>query len=235
MSDADEFDPDGVEEREIAAEAAHDTDDFLSLIPHYYRGEVSQMTAGRERVGQATDWAIALLAAVLTLTFSSPGIPPYVLLIGIVGMCTFLAFEARRYRSFDRSRARVRLLEENVFANAFNPTGVEHVDWREEIEEDLRRPTFKITYREALSHRIRRVYGLLLALLGVGWVFKITMFTPTGTWRHAAALPNLPGTVVIAAVALFYLAVATLAYWPAPRQAMGEVYGEEIGEWKRRK
>lgn len=233
MSDQEEFDPDGEEEREIAAQAAYDPEEMLSLIPHYYRGEVSQMSASRSRVGQATDWAVALLAAILSLTFSSPEMPVSLILIGIVAMCAFLWFETRRYRDYDRSRARVRLMEKNVFANAFNPTGAEIEEWRKEIGDDLRRPTFKISYREALSGRIKRVYGPLLTIFGVGWLFKVTLFTPDQTWQEAAALPGVSGRIAAIGLALFYVFLALLAFWPTQRQAMGEVYGEKVGEWKR--
>lgn len=233
MSDRDEFDPEGVEEREIAARAAQDADELLELVPHYYRGEVSQMTAARGRIGQTTDWAITVLAAILTLTFSDPNMPAYLLLIGVSTMCVFLFFEVRRYREFDRARARVRLVELNVFANAFNPTGAELEGWRAELGADLRRPTFKISRREALSNRVKRVYGPLLTIFGIGWLFKITLFTPERRWQEAAEIPGVPGAAIAALLAALYVSLLVLAFWPAPREAMGEVYGEEAGEWKR--
>ena len=40
MEENDTFDPETTKAREVAAEAGQDPTDFLSLLPHYYRGEV---------------------------------------------------------------------------------------------------------------------------------------------------------------------------------------------------
>lgn len=121
----------------------------------------------------------------------------------------------------------------NAFANAFDPTGAELEDWRAELGADLRKPTFKISFRETLSNRVKRVYGPLMSIFGIGWVFEITLFTPERRWTEAAEIPGVSGVVIAALLAVLYGALLLLAYWPAPRKAMGEVYGEEAGEWKR--
>lgn len=69
------FDPEDREAREVAAEAGRDQGDFLSLLPHYYRGEVGQMSTHLSRLDLTTDWAIALLTAVLALSFGSVDTP----------------------------------------------------------------------------------------------------------------------------------------------------------------
>jgi len=138
----------------------------------------------------------------------------------------------RRYRFYDVHRSRVRLVEENVFANALDPTGAEDEDWRGELSGDLRYPTFKMTAREAVARRVRRVYGLLFAVVGVAWAAKVTLFTPESQWDEAAALPGVSGPVVAAALAAFYLVVVAAAAWPTDREAKGEIHGEKAGEWK---
>ncbi|WP_290809842.1 DUF2270 domain-containing protein [Halovivax sp.] len=220
------------EDEEIAAEIADDPDSFAAMLPHFYRGEVSQANSAQDRIDRTTDWAIALLAALLSLVFSSPDMPAYLLLIGLVAMWVFLFFEVRRYRFFDVWRARVRFVQENVFANAFEPVGVEHPAWREELSDDLRRPTFKVSALEALSRRIRRVYGLLFAVLGVAWAFKVTLFTPERLWTEAAEIHGVPGEAVAAGLAAFFVGLAVLAAWPRGRRAKGEIYGAEPGDWK---
>jgi len=232
---ADDFDPEGEPEREVAQAAAADEELFLDALPHFYRGEVSQLTTELRRIDQTSDWAVAVMAAIITLAFSGRNAPSYLLFVGMAAMCVFLVFEARRYRTYDAWRSRVRLLQENVYANAFDPTGVEHEEWRTELGDDLRRPTLKITFWEALSRRLKRVYGPLLAVLGAAWVVKITLFAPDRSAIEAAELPALSGEYVIAGVALFYLAVVIVAYWPGERAAKGEFHGEEVGEWKREK
>ncbi|OIB56284.1 DUF2270 domain-containing protein [Natrialba sp. SSL1] len=220
------------EDEEIGAAAATDPDDFLAMVPHFYRGEVSQASSAQDRLDRTTDWAITLIAALLSLVFSSADMPAYLLLVGLLLLSMFLFFEVRRYRFYDVWRARVRLLQENVFANAFDPAGAEHPRWREAVGEDLRRPTFKVSFFEALSRRVRRVYALLFAIVGVAWLSKVTLFTPEAQWTEAAELPGVPGIAVATGLALFYLAVVLIAAWPAERRAKGEIHGVETGDWK---
>lgn len=90
-----------VEDEEVAEKAATDPDTFLSTVPHFYRGEVTLATTAQDRIDRTTDWAVALIAALLSLVFSSPDIPSYPLLIGILVVAIFLLFEVRRYRMYD--------------------------------------------------------------------------------------------------------------------------------------
>lgn len=220
------------EDQEIATEIADDAESLLSALPHYYRGEISQTTTAQDRIDQTTNWAITVLAALLSVVFSSPDMPAYLLLVGMVILAIFLSFEVRRYRFYDLYRSRVRFFQENVFANALDPQGVEHTTWREELGEDLRYPTFKVSTLEALSRRVRRIYALLFAVLGVSWVAKVTLFTPESQWTEAAELPGIPGTVVAGTLALFFVGLVVLAKWPGSREAKGEIHGEKPGQWK---
>ncbi|WP_121821770.1 DUF2270 domain-containing protein [Halostella salina] len=220
------------EDQEVAAEIADETDSLLVLLSSYYRGGVSQANNSQTRIDGTTNWAITVLAALLSVVFARPAMPAYLLLVGVVILAVFLSYEVRRYRFYDLYRARVRFVEENVFANALEPVGAEHADWRAELSDDLRNPTFKVTTREALSRRVRRVYGHLFAVLGVAWAAKVTLFTPEARWTEAAALPGVPGVAVAGALGAFYLAVVAVAAWPGGREAKGEVHDEEPGKWK---
>ncbi|WP_224448704.1 DUF2270 domain-containing protein [Haloprofundus salilacus] len=221
------------EDEEVAAEFAHDAEALLSTIPHYYRGEVSQANNAQNRIDQTTNWVVTIIAALLSVVFAGPGISPNLLLVGIVILAIFLSYEARRYRFYDLYRSRVRIVQQNVFANALDPKGVEHSEWREELGRDLRYPTFKVTMLEALSRRIRRIYGLLFVIVGITWVVKVTILTPEAAWFDDGALPGIPGTVVAAVLLVVYLCLAVVAFWPNAREAAGEIYGEEPGKWKR--
>ncbi|WP_101295176.1 DUF2270 domain-containing protein [Halegenticoccus soli] len=227
-----DFDPERREAREVAAEAATDRSEFLSLMPHYYRGEVSQMSTRLDRLDLSVDWAIAVIAAVFALSFQSAESPPYFLLIGMLAATMFLLFDVRRYRTYDAARSRVRMIEENVFANVFSPGEPTLRNWRDEIADDLRKPTLKVSFREALSRRLKRVYFPLFSVLLVAWIFRITAFVPGEDWRETAAVSDVPGVVVVALVGLFYLVALVLTYWPTPRRAKGEFHGAEVGEWK---
>ncbi|WP_331234944.1 DUF2270 domain-containing protein [Natronorarus salvus] len=232
MEGNDTFDPETEEAREVAAEAGRETADFLSLLPHYYRGEVGQMSTRVSRLDLTIDWAIGVIAAVLALSFASPESPPYFLLIGMLALTIFLVFDVRRYRSFDATRSRVRMIEENVFANAFNPEGSVHKEWRSELADDLRKPTLKVSSREAMTRRLRRVYFPLLSVLLVAWLFRITLFVPDERWFETAAVPGVPGVVVVVAVVVYYLLALLVTLWPTSRQAKGEYHGVEPGTWK---
>ncbi|NKE37828.1 DUF2270 domain-containing protein [Natronococcus sp. JC468] len=220
-------------DEDVAAEAGADPEEFLSLLPHFYRGTVTEATSAQDRLDRTTDWAITLIAALFSVVFASQDMPAYLLLIGLVLLGMFLYFEVRRYRFYDVWRSRVRFVQENIFANAFDPASVEqHPDWRAEIGDDLRQPTFKVSYLEALSRRIRRVYALLFVVVGLAWIAKITLFTPEAQWTEAAELPGIPGPVVATALAGFYLAVLLIAFWPGKREAKGEIHDVEPGQWK---
>ncbi|QDX39935.1 DUF2270 domain-containing protein [Salarchaeum sp. JOR-1] len=226
------FDPEDQNAREVAAEAGQDHEEFLSLLPHYYRGEVGQMSTHLSRLDLTTDWAIALLTAVLALSFGSVDSPPYFILLGMLALIMFLLFDVRRYRTYDATRSRVRLIEENVFANAFDPSGTIHRNWRGELGDDLRKPTLKVSRLEALSRRLRRVYLPLLTVLLLAWLFRITVFVSGENPLETAAIPGIPGAVVVGIVTAVYLGALLLALWPTSREAKGEFHGEEPGEWK---
>ncbi|WP_433632370.1 DUF2270 domain-containing protein [Halomicrococcus sp. NG-SE-24] len=237
MSDSDvdpeDFDSTEPEERDVASEAATDHEKFLSMLPHYYRGEVAQANSLMDRLDLTVDWAIAVVTAVLALAFQGGDVTAYLLLIGIVAVSAFLLFDVRRYRIYDATRARVRLLEENVFANTFDPAGTPVDEWRKELGTDLRRPTLKVSYLEALSRRLRRVYFLLYLLLGGAWVFRITLFAPGEPWTETASVSGVPGEIVAGVVAIFFVVVVVVTFWPTGRRAKGEFHGEEPGRWKR--
>lgn len=115
-----------VHDEEVAAHAGAEPKAFLSILSHFYRGSVSQTTNAQDRLDRTTDWAITLIAALLSIVFASESMPAYLLLIGLLLLGMFLFFEVRRYRFFDVWRSQVRFIEENVFANAFNPADVEY-------------------------------------------------------------------------------------------------------------
>ena len=120
-SKSEEFDPTTPDQREIGREMVDDSTGLGSVMAHAYRGEVDRVGTWRQRLDQTTTWAVTVLAAILTWAFSSPDNPHYILLGGVVVITIFLGIEARRYRDYDLFRSRVRLLQENLFANALDP------------------------------------------------------------------------------------------------------------------
>jgi len=229
-----DFDPESPEEREVAGEAATDRDGFLSLMSHAYRGELGRTTAWRTRIDRTTNWAVVLTASLLTWAFSNDSRPHYILLIGVVMVTVFLGIEGRRYRVYDIWRSRVRILEENVFANALDPEGVEQSNWRKLLSDDYREPAVKTPVVEAVSRRLRRVYFALISVLIVAWVVRLTVFADPSTGLvETATVGEVPGTVILASVGAYYLAVVVLTFWPGGRQAKGELRSRPGStEWK---
>ena len=232
-SDADDVDPTARDQREIGREMVEQSTGLGSVMAHAYRGEMDQATTWRQRLDESTTWTVTVLAAILTWAFSSGDNPHYLLLVGVVVVTLFLGIEARRYRHYDVYRSRIRMLQQNLFANALDPSrGVEHPDWRVELSSDYRTPTLKVTFGEALANRLRRVYLALLGVLIAAWLFRITAFTPRQDWLATAAIVNVPGVVVVGAVITFFLAVLGLAFWPRERRAKGEFREGDPGAWK---
>jgi uncharacterized membrane protein len=154
----------------------------------------------------------------------------------MVMLTVFLFVEARRYRMYDIWRSRIRLLEENVWANALHPIeGIEQRKWRILLSEDLRDPTLKMPIWEALSRRLRRIYlPLLLVLLGA-WFIHLTAFDQTNRGIIAAArIARIPGSNVAFLVGVFYLLATLLAFWPMHRRAKGELTEDitRASDWK---
>ena len=228
-----DFDPEAPEQREIGREMVDRSTGLGSVAAHLYRGEVERVTTWRQRLDETTNWAVTVMAAILVYAFSSDGTSHAILLVGMLVMAVFLSIEARRYQSYDVWRSRARMLQENLFANALDPSaGVERPRWRAELSEDYRNPAIKIPYREAIGRRLRRVYLPLLGVVLASWVFRIVAYSPDQTWIQAASLPGVPGTVVVGIVVLFYAVAVALAVGPRDRQAKGEVDETEYGEWK---
>nr|WP_235063402.1 DUF2270 domain-containing protein [Candidatus Halobonum tyrrellensis] len=199
-----------------------------SAMAHLYRGEIHRMKLWRERLDQTANWAVIVMAAILTWSFSNPGHPHYILLVGVATLTVFLTIEARRYRGYEIWRTRVRTLQQNVWAYGLDPDGgLVDEEWRERLGADYRTPTIKITAEEAVAHRLRRVYLPLFVVLLGAWIVRITAFTPE-PWIDAASIGMLPGRVVVALVAVFYVGATVVAFRPRTWHAKGELRTEDL-------
>lgn len=231
MSGSEPFDPTGESERHIGRGMFEEGMGPGSSMAHLYRGEVHRMKFWRERLDRTTNWAVTIMAAILTWTFTSDN-PHYILLVGMVMLTVFLVIEARRYRGYDLWRSRVRLLQENVFANALDPSQeIDDPHWRRELSEDYRTPRIKISFEEALAHRLRRIYLPLLTVLLVAWLVRITAFMHGTPWPASASIGVVPGITVSAIVAVFFVGAAAIAFRPRTWQANGELRLTDVDVW----
>ncbi|WP_337183121.1 DUF2270 domain-containing protein [Shinella sp.] len=193
----------------------------INTMVHYYRGELGRMAGWRDRIDRTTNWAITVVAALLSVSLSTPTSHHGVLLFAMLLVTLLLLIEARRYRFFDVYRARVRQLERFYFAEILNPRGQLALDWAAPIAKSLRKPDFLISYRDAACRRLRRNYCWMYLILLLAWALKIsssTMQIQAGkgkdialAFEHVvanAALGPVPGSVVLVCVALFHAAIA---------------------------
>jgi uncharacterized membrane protein len=222
MTDDDTELPSDREAGSIGARIADDPSAATAMTADFYRGEVDRTTTWRARLDQTTNWAVVVVAAILTWAFSSSENPHYVILIGVFGITAFLAMEATRYREYDIWRNRVRTLQSELIADVLALDRSPGADWQTRLSEELRDPGFEITFPQALSHRLRRSYLALLLILLVAWLARITVFEPSEPWRRTASIFLIPGDVVVALVGVFYVLVVGITVWSARDERVRE-------------
>ena len=211
--DHDGFDPEAPEQSEIGREMVDQSTGLGSVVAHMYRGELDREANWRTRLDSTTNWAVTIIAGILAYAFSSEDVGHAIILVGIVIGVVFLVIEAGRFQRYDVFRSRVRSMQENLFANALDPSqGVEQRDWRRQLSEDYRRPTVKLTLQQALAHRLRRVYLPLLCGMLLVWLIRLT--GADGSMIAAARVSGVPGWVVFAAVGFLYVGLFAVAFWP---------------------
>lgn len=190
--------------------------EYITVLAHYHRAEIARMAGWRDRIDLTTNWALTVVAALLSVSLSTPTAHHGVLLFALLIVMLLLRIEARRYRFFDVYRTRVRRLERNYYAQILAPVRESEPNWAATLGEDLRRPVFLISAQEAMSRRLRRNYGWMFLILLLAWVVKITSgklqpgagteelaFPLHGTIANAALGP-LPGWLVLSSVAVFF-------------------------------
>lgn len=191
---------------------------------HYYRAEMGRMNSWRGRLDLTSNWAITVVAALLSVSLSAPAAHHGLSLFAMLIVLLLLCVEARRYRFYDVYRMRVRQFERHYFGQLFGPEtegGVE--PWLLMLAQDLRHPRFRISFQRALRRRLRRNYIWMFLILLCAWMVKLASpdlqdgaaLDPgrpfDGVIAHAAIGP-VPGWLVLALVLALYagLAVASL-------------------------
>lgn len=192
-----------------------------TVMTHYYRAEMTRMNAWRARLDLTSNWSITVVAALLSVSLSTPTAHHGLALFGMVIILLLLCVEARRYRFYDVYRMRIRQFERHYFGQFFqaDPKGGPE-PWLVMLAQDLRHPKFRITMMLALRRRLRRNYIWMFLILLCAWLVKIAspdlqqnaIIDPTGPFAtivgHAAIGP-LPGWSVLTLIAGFY---ATLGF-----------------------
>lgn len=192
--------------------------EYISVMVHFYRGEVHRSTSWRQRLDATTNWAVLTTAGMLSFTFSSPATTHLILLLSTLIIFAYLVIEARRYRYFEVYRARVRMLEENflipvVTRQLESPMG----SWREMVAMDLDLPKYKTTLLEALGFRLRRNFLLIFLIMLGGWVVKLAIHPFFATsWLEVyrrIGVGAIPSWTILAAGLLFYGFLFVVMWW----------------------
>src|SRR5690242_18197109 len=185
----------------------------VTVLVHYYRGELTRMISWRDRLDRTTNWAIGALAAMLSIALASQEAHHSVLLFAMLLIHVLLVIEARRYRFFHVYRARVRLLEREYFAPMFSPEPVGARAGLAALGEDLRVPRFTLTLGQAMSRRLQRNYCWIFLVVLLAWLVKTTSMTADGHKRlvhtmheflQNAAIAGIPGMAVVVGICVLY-------------------------------
>ncbi len=189
---------------------------FHQAMVHLYRGEMQRMTVWRSRLDTTSNWAIFLSTGMTTFTLGSPGIPHFILLLGLalIGICIFI--EARRFRHLLHSKWRLHVLEAHYFSGRlWPPSSDEKASWREELAKDLKRPCLTTGTFMALRMRLRSNYLLLVYFVSAVWLAKMFVHPRSAAdiyefYARMAVGELLPSWFVAATAGVFVLAATVL-------------------------
>lgn len=202
--------------------------EFSTILTHMYRGEIQRSYNWRARLDATTNWAILLLSALITWTYSDPGYPHELLLFSLLFTSLLLGIESRRFMYFNLWHSRVRALERDFLARSLNPKEeVTSRRWMADLAKDLKNPHFKISYWEAISHRLRHVYVWLFTICVVLWLGKLIIH-PAQTNKLSVVVARaqvfgISGTVVFSALIAFFIVIIIIAL------TVPKIYKE--GDW----
>lgn len=198
--------------------------ELITTIAHFHRAEIARMAGWRDRLDQTSNWAITVVAAMLSVSLSTANSHHGVLLFSMMLVLLLLWIEARRYRFFDVYRTRVRQLERHYFAQIFSPQNDFASDWMLILGESLRSPKFLISRYVAFGRRLRRNYIHMFVIVLLAWCLKIStpklqsddmsarLFNRLDDVLAAAALGPLPGWLIVAVVACFYVGLLLITF-----------------------
>lgn len=191
--------------------------EYLSVMVHFYRAEVSRSTVWRSRLDATTNWAVLTSAGMLSFAFAGAEHSHILLLLTNLIIVSYLLIEARRYRYFEVYRARVRMLEENFLLPIITrELDSPMCDWRMEVAQDLDRPEYKSTFLQAVGFRLRRNYLFIFAILLGGWLVKLMLHPEVAiSWAQIwerMAVGQIGSGIVFAGGLVFYVSLIALLW-----------------------
>jgi len=203
--------------KEILPLPPKSSSESVNVLMHYYRGELSRALSWRDRIDRTTNWAITVVAAMFSISLSTPTTHHGILIMAMVLVLLMWAIEARRYRFYDVYRNRVRRLERHYIAAALTPDTAPDPEWCVAMAEELRHSRLEISFNHAMTRRLRRNYIWIFLVLLLAWLFKTTSGKlPNGAdsinfvhsaadWIRSLALGPIPGLFVLMGLVAFYV------------------------------
>jgi uncharacterized membrane protein len=179
-----------------------------NALIHLYRAEVGKMTAYRQRLDMTTNWAVVTSAGLASFALGSSDNSHAAFLFAMFMNYFFLHLEARRFRIFEISVHRVRIMERFFYPSMLG----EHPDphWHQLLLAELARPRSPMSRADSLGWRLRRNYLWLYAAILMAWFAKLDInrtkevaLTPRSL-LDMASIGNLPGWLIFLGVAVFY-------------------------------
>ncbi len=179
---------------------------------------ISEIKTFREHINETVRWAIAVMTVMIVFAFVTPENAPQFLLIGIIAITLYLAVDTSQHRLSTALHVAAQLNGEDEAPNTIDPPEI--LGWHRQAQ--WGDPLPAVSYREVFSQRLRQSYFVLYLVLGGAWLVYLTLYTPGEGWRDAAAIPGVPGNMVVSVFIGFYLLLTILTLWPTERRPTDE-------------
>lgn len=191
------------------------TTNTANALIHFYRAEVTKMTAYRQRLDMTTNWSVVTTAGLASFALGDPNNSHATFLFAMFMNYFFLRLEARRFRSYENAHHRVRIVE-RFFYPAMLGDKVDP-DWHQLLMAELAKPRSPMTRADAMGWRLNRNYLWIYSAVLLAWFAKLDLGVPKG-WSltfpevfELADIGNFPGWLVFVIVGVFYVYLIALA------------------------
>jgi uncharacterized membrane protein len=208
-----------------------------AVMVHFYRGVMDLATTWRVRIDSTTNWAVISSGSIVSLLLGNPESPHLMALLGMFLAFAFLSIEARRFRFYDLWSGWVRVMETEYYVPLLQQNVIDpDQHWHPLLQSDLESPHFKISWSEAVGRRLRHNYIAIFGFLLMTWIIKLMIHPEAVPVVHVfnsiverASIAGIPGWVVIACVAAFYLYLVGLIFFtPTLRGTGTEILGRNL-------
>ncbi len=213
--------------------------DYVTAMSHFYRGEVGRIMVWRQRLDTTTTWAITSTCTIFTVAFSFREVPHLIFFFNLAIVLMMLWIEARRYRFYDAFRARVRMLEAHYIVPVLMRQEPKlEGNWRKLVAEDLLVPAFKVSMFESIGRRLKRNYAFITIIILTAWITKIFIHPPKEidkisnleSFYNALAIGGLASWFVATVMLGTFLSVIGITIYIA-KNSSGEI--TEVGKSSR--